>query len=162
MAVFAERSAPVNQGDIFLGIPFQIDPPGPGCMGMVISHDCEVDKFMAPARPLTDTAREAWTFTVALVHPVDELGASRAGSVRADAMPRYFYLEADPDRPDLPELCVDLWTEQPVRALELVECERIASLSPASRLALWWKIIRLRLGEHYKSILTGDVPDDAA
>lgn len=159
MPVYQDRPDPINQGDIFDGVPFLDPPSGEMSWGMVISHDCDADKFLQPARPLTQTAFESWRLTVAVVHPVDELGGGRAGDVRADRMPRYFYLEAERD---LPELCADLWTVQPVRAAELVECDRVASLSPASRERLWWKIIRLRLGRHYRSILQGDVPADAA
>jgi hypothetical protein len=90
---------------------------------------------------------------------VADLGLDRAGNVRADHMPRYFYLAAEGE---LPELCADLWTEQPVRMTGLLECVRAASLSAESREQLWWKMIRLRLGRNYRSILEGDVPSDEA
>jgi hypothetical protein len=159
LPVYCDRLDAVNQGDIFANVPFVVPPGGGEAWGMVISHDCEVDKFVRPARPLTARARASWRFTLAVVHPVDDLGSDRAGNVRADRMPRYFYLPAEGE---LPELCADLWTVQPVLAEEVAGCGRIASLSPESRERLWWKIIRLRLGEHYKSILEGTVPPDAA
>jgi hypothetical protein len=49
---------------------------------MVISHDCEVDKFLKPDRPLTPMLETSWRFTVAVVHPVDDLTADRAGNAR--------------------------------------------------------------------------------
>lgn len=159
MPVYSDRPEPINQGDIFEDVPFLDPPEGETAWGMVISHDCDVDKFVVPTRPLTPTARASWRITMAVVHPVDELGPDRAGNVRADHMPRYFYLEADAG---LPDLCADLWTEQPVRAEALLACPRIVSLSPETRERLWWKMIRLRLGRHYRSILEGDVPPDAA
>jgi hypothetical protein len=160
LPVYEERPAPVNQGDIFEDVPF-LEPGAAGAFtwGMVISHDCEVDKFRVPARPLTPEASEAWRFTMAVVHPIEDLNDDRARAVRANRMPRYLYLAAEGD---LPELCVDLWTEQPVSAAAVMDCSRIACLSPESRVGLWWKIIRLRLGMEYKSILRGEVPPDAA
>lgn len=74
-------------------------------------------------------------------------------------MPRYLPLPAEGDHP---ERVVDLWTEQPIRFETLLTCTRIASLSPEWRLKLWWKIIRLRLGMHYREIVEGKVPPDAA
>jgi hypothetical protein len=157
--VYADRSADrLNQGDIFENVPFAIGPDAPA-RGMVVSHDCDCDKFLRPSTPLTDPEREAWTITMAVVHPVDDLTGGRPRAVREDKMPRYLYLPAEGE---LPELCVDLWTEQPVQALAVLECQRSASLSTDTRAALWWKIIRLRLGQHYRSILEGDIPSDAA
>jgi hypothetical protein len=87
------------------------------------------------------------------------LGPNRAAAAAQDKMPRYLPLDAEAD---LPALVVDLWTEQPVLMTELLECERKASLSPEWREHLWWKLIRLRLGRHYKAILQGETPQDAA
>lgn len=161
MAVYQDRSDDdVNQGDIFKQVPFPVDSPDGGSLaGMVISHDCECDKFLKPSTPLTDQEREAWRLTVAWVLPIDALAPDRRKLVREDRMPRYLHLPAEND---IPELVVDLWLEQPVRMLELIALERLASLSTDTRNRLWWKIIRLRLGEHYKAILTGEIPPDAA
>jgi hypothetical protein len=159
LPVYGERPDPINQGDIFRQVPFLDPPAGGASWGMVISHDCDVDKFLKPAKPLSTTARASWRITMAVVHPVDDLADDRAGHVRADRMPRYFFLQAEGD---LPDLCADLWTEQSVRAEQLVGCPRVACLSPETRERLWWKMIRLRLGEHFKSILEGNVPPDAA
>ena len=159
MAVYADRSADrLNQGDVFAEVPFAIGAR-PLSRGMVVSHDCDCDKFLRPKTALTEDERDAWTITLAVVHPVDDLTEGRPKAVRRDKMPRYFYLPAEDE---MPELCVDLWTEQPVRALDVLACTRLASLSPETREALWWKIIRLRLGEHYRSILEGNIPPDAA
>lgn len=159
MPVYADRPEQVNQGDIFEQVPFLDGPAGASAWGMVISHDCDVDKFLHPSRPISPMASSSWRITMAVVHPVDDLAGGRAGDVRADRMPRYFFLAAEGE---LPDLCADLWTEQPVRADQLVNCPRVVSLSPETRERLWWKIIRLRLGQHFKSILQGEVPPDAA
>jgi hypothetical protein len=160
LPVYADRPDPVNQGDIFNEVPFPVPPPAGGpSMGMVISNDCDVDKFLKPQRPLSHEARDAFRVTMAVVHPVDELAAGRQHHVRQDEMPRYFYLPAEDH---LEELCVDLWTEQPVRMVDIERLEPVASLSAEYKNRLWWKIIRLRLGKHYRAILEGDIPPDAA
>jgi hypothetical protein len=74
-------------------------------------------------------------------------------------MARYLTLPAEGD---LGELVVDLWTEQPIRMTRLLECRRVTSLSDEWRTKLWWKIIRLRLGAEYRSILKGELIGDAA
>jgi len=159
LPVYGDRPDRINQGDIFEDVQF-LDPPAlETSWGMVISHDCDVDKFLRPARPLSPMVRESWRVTIAVVHPVDELGGGRAGDVRADRMPPYFFL---PEEGELPDLCADLWTEQPVRMEDLLACQRVASISPQSRERLWWKMTRLRLGQHYRSILEGNVPPDEA
>jgi hypothetical protein len=159
VSVYREREYEVNQGDLFAEVPFPVEMPGGPYMGMVISHDCDVDKFLRPDRPLSEPVRQAFRVTMAIAHPVDDLAGGRANHVRDDKMPRYFYLPAEGEFPDL---CVDLWTEQPVRMLEVLACERVASLSTESKERLWWKIIRLRLGRHFQSILQGEIPPDAA
>ena len=159
MPVYAGRPDPVNQGDILTDVPFPVPPVAGPAMGMVISNDCDVDKFLKPARPLSQAAYEAFTITMAVVHPVSDLSDGRQHHVRNDEMPRYLYLPAEDD---LEEFCVDLWTEQPVRMADVVNLDVLASLSAEYRVALWWKIIRLRLGKYYREILEGEVPPDAA
>lgn len=160
MAVYGDRSNDrVNQGDIFAGVPVPVPLPDTLATVMVISHDCELDKFLDPARPLAESVRAEWRVTVAVVHAIDALGGDRPRAVREDAMTRYFHLPAEED---LPESAVDFWTEQPVRMTEILECERTASLSPEWREKMWWKLIRLRLGKNYRAILAGNVPADEA
>jgi hypothetical protein len=107
---------------------------------------------------LTEAERYAWCVTVAIVHPIEELNPSRRKAAQEDAMPRYLVLPAEGE---FGELVVDLWTEQPVRMMALLECARQASLSDESRTRLWWKIIRLRLGREYREILKGEFPVNA-
>jgi hypothetical protein len=161
VAVYADRSDyAVNQGDIFKAVPFPVPAlDGSSLDGMVISNDCDCDKFLDPKTPLTDEARAAWRVTVAWVQPIEALPPARRKLVRDDRMPRYMHLPAEDEHP---ERVVDLWLEQPVLMLDLMNCDRLASLSPEARNALWWKIIRLRLGQHYKNILRGEIPPDAA
>jgi len=162
MAVYADRSQyPVNQGDIFRAVPFPVGraQERPPLAGMVVSHDCDCDKFLNPSTPLPDEEKAAWRVTVAWVHPLSDLAPDRQKLVREDRMPRYVHL---PSEGKIPELVVDLSYEQPVRMVDLLACKRIASLSPKARNTLWWKIVRLRLGRHFQAILRGEVPDDAA
>jgi hypothetical protein len=158
--VYTDRSADdVNQGDIFEAVPFPVGrADGAPSWGMVISQDCDADKFLKPKTPLTADQIARFRITVAHVHPIDELSDSWAKAVRDDKMPRFLLM---PEEDGLPDLVVDLWLEQPVLMTELLDCERIASLSPEWRYKLWWKIVRLRLGEHYKRILRGENPDEA-
>jgi hypothetical protein len=165
MPVYGARADAFNQGDIFADVPF-LEAYGESTYGtvkstygIVISHDCDLDKYLKPSVPLTPEESSAWRITMALVHPLSDLSADRQGNVRADNMPRFFFLPAEDD---LADLCVDLWTEQPVAMEGLLECKRVASLSPETRVLLWWKMIRLRLGQHYRAILEGNVPPDAA
>ncbi len=128
-------------------------------MVMVISHDCDCDKYLKPNTPLTEQERYEWRVTVAIVHPISQLRGGRKKAAKEDKMARYLVLAAEDQ---LEELVVDLWTVQPIRMMKLLECERIASLSDDSRNSLWWKIIRLRLGADYKRVLQGESLNDAA
>jgi hypothetical protein len=161
VAVYHDRSEhEANQGDLFEDVPLECAWPAvEKSTVMVISHDCECDKYLKPNTPLTETEKYEWRTTVALVHPITQLTGGRPDAVRRDAMPRYLLL---PDENDMGELVVDLWTTQPVRMATLLECERRASLSDDWRNRLWWKIIRLRLGAEYKQILQGGPLSDAA
>jgi hypothetical protein len=87
---------------------------------------------------------------VAPVHPVDDLTGDRQAAVRADNMPRYFYL---PEEEDRPELVADLYLEQPVIFASLLELDRLTSLSPEWLGRLWQQFMRLRLGEDYMTFL---------
>lgn len=160
MAVYADRSEhKANQGDLFEKVT--LDCPLPSIDSptvMVISHDCDCDKYLEPNTPLTEIAKYEWRVTVAVAHPIEMLSGGRPKAVRENAMPRYLLL---PDEDGLGDLVVDLWTVQPVRMAALLACTRIASLSDEWRLKLWWKIIRLRLGEHYRQILESGLTDAA-
>src|SRR5207253_825052 len=99
-------------------VPVSVPMPDATCDVMLISHDCDCDKFLKPNTALTESQREAWCVTVAIVHPIDQLTGGRPKAVRQDAMSRYLHLPAEDD---LEELVVDLWTEQPVRMVSLLE-----------------------------------------
>jgi len=159
VAVYGDRAKyEANQGDLFRRAPLE-GPWVKRATVMLISHDCDCDKYIKPNTPLTEDEKEQWRVTVAEAHPISLLPASRAKAAREDKMARYFFL---PSEGELQDTVVDLWTMQPIRFRSLLECKRVASLSPEWREKLWWKIIRLRLGEHFKAILEGKVPDDAA
>ncbi len=126
---------------------------------MLISHDCDCDKYLKPKTPLSETELHEWRVTVAEVQLLSALHVNRRAPAEKDEMPRFLPLVAEGG---FPAQVVDLWTEQPIRFSELLKCKRIASLSPESRIALWWKIIRLRLGKDFNAIIKGKVPPDAA
>ena len=159
MAVYADRSEhEANQGDLFEKAPLECPFPPPLATPtvMVISHDCDCDKYLKPNTPLTESERHEWRVTVAIVHPISLLSGGRPKAVRQDEMPRYLLL---PEEGASKEMVVDLWTVQPIRMAALLACERCASLSDEWRTRLWWKIIRLRLGANYKEILEGVLSD---
>jgi hypothetical protein len=159
LPVYGDRSKyAANQGDLFEKAQLE-GPWHHEATVTLISHDCDCDKYLDPKTPITETERHNWRVTIAEVQLVADLHPNRKAPAREDKMPRYFPL---PTEGELPEMVVDLWTEQPIRFGKLLECKRIASLSAEWRVKLWWKIIRLRLGKDFRAILEGKVPDDAA
>lgn len=159
MAVYADRSEhEANQGDLFEEATLECSL-GTTATVMVISHDCDCDKYLKPNTPLTESERYEWRVTVAMVHPISQLSGGRPKAAREDKMSRYLVLPAEGN---FEELVVDLWSEQPIRMTSLLEHVRLASLSDEWRTKLWWKIIRLRLGAEYKQILEGKYLIDAA
>jgi hypothetical protein len=154
LAVYGDRSDhEANQGDIFRDVPLECSLAKASDV-MVISHDCDCDKYLSPKTPLIETAKYEFRVTVAMVHPLSQLSGGRPKAVREDKMPRYLLLPAEGQ---CDKLVVDLWTEQPIRMCNLLKCSRRTSLSDEWRLKLWWKIIRLRLGSDYRAILTGEL-----
>jgi hypothetical protein len=159
LAVYADRSDhEANQGDLFEEATLECSL-GKTATVMMISHDCDCDKYLNPNTPLTESERYEWRVTVAIIHPISQLSGGRRKAAKEDKMSRYLVLPAEGN---CEELVVDLWSEQPIRMAPLLECKRCASLSDEWRTKLWWKIIRLRLGAGYREILKGDPVSDAA
>lgn len=154
MTVYQDRSEDdANQGDIFSGVRFAVLPrpsENEGMLGMIVSHDCDCDKFLKPKTPIPEDQRSIWPITMAPVHPIGLLTGGRIKAVRERQMPRYFHL---PEEDDLPELVADLWLEQPVFFERVLEEERCASLSDAWRARLHQQIIRLRTGRDVRAIV---------
>jgi hypothetical protein len=150
--VYDDRSDhDANQGDIFVDVPFTAYSPGDAAWGMIVSHDCDCDKFLKPKTSIPDEQLPLWPITVAPVHPIELLTGGRVKAVRDGAMPRYFHL---PEENGLPELVADLWLEQPVPMQQVLECDRQASLSDEWRTRLWTQIIRLRTGRDLSKAIT--------
>ena len=40
---------------------------------MVISHDCDCDKFLKPKTPIPEEQRPVWPITMAPVHPLEQV-----------------------------------------------------------------------------------------
>lgn len=59
MAVYQDRSEyKANQGDLFEDVPLECEwPVAEKSTVMVISHDCECDKYLKPNTPLTETQK---------------------------------------------------------------------------------------------------------
>jgi len=157
--VYEDRSEDdANQGDVFADVPFGLypRPDGDASLGMIISHDCDCDKFLKPKTPIPEDQLPLWPITLAPVHPIEELTASRIKAVRDGKMPRYFHL---PENGELPELVADLWLEQPVPMQQVLACERQASLSDEWRGRLWAQVIRLRTGRDLSSAIARAVEE---
>lgn len=149
MAVYKDRSADdVNQGDIFDGVSFTAIT-SITMMGMVVSHDCDCDKFLKPKNPIPDEQRPLFPITVAPVHLISQLPPEWASLVRESRMPRYLHLPAEGE---FEELVVDLWHEQPVPIVTVLEQTRLASLSDEWRSRLWTQIIRLRTRRNLREL----------
>jgi hypothetical protein len=158
--VYTDRSKyRANQGDLFESVALECPWPEVGMATvMLISQDCDCDKYLEPKTPLTEAEEGMWRVTIACVHPLDQLTGGRMAAARDERMPRYLPL---PDEGGRGDLVVDLWTVQPIRFADLLERARIASLSDEWRQRLWWKIVRLRLGEKYRQILETGLTDAA-
>ena len=141
----ASRPDAINQGDIFDAIPFVI-PQGADrarvqMPGLVISDDCDADKFLKPRTPLTGAEISNFVLTIAPVHPIAELTGGRPKAVRDGKMKRYFLMEEDHGHE---ELVADLWLEQPIPVVEILERDRIACLSGEWRRRLHVQLWELR------------------
>jgi hypothetical protein len=145
VAAYTERpDDQANQGDIFVDVPFAVPPlEGVAAYGMIVSHDCDCDKFLKPKSPIPDEQVEVWPITMAPVHPIAFLTGGRQKAVRENRMPRYFHLPADDE---MAELVADLWLEQPVPIHTVLQCKRASSLSDEWRGKLQAQIVRLRTG----------------
>lgn len=130
MAVYTDRAEPVNQGDLFADIPFVIprgdDREREDLVGMVISHDCDCDKFFTERDRGRLEHPDRFPITMAPVFRVEELQGGQDGDARAGRIRRFFYLPPEDEREDL---VVDLWFEQPVAMTQLLDRDRMASLS---------------------------------
>lgn len=152
MAVYADPDAPdrLNQGDLladvaFVGQDARDRTQRNQALGLITSHSCDCDKFFAlREKGLPEEIEMTWPIMVAPVHSPDDLLGGQPGDARAGRMPRYFPLPAEGDHPDL---VVDLWREEAVPAVTLLELDRQACLSRETLLAayvhLW--VLRTRL-----------------
>jgi hypothetical protein len=145
VAVYQERPDALNQGDLIQEVPFTI-PLGNErsvkvMLGLVLQHDCDCDKFLKPRTPIPEEQQPAWAITVAPAHPISDLTGGRPKAVREGNMSRYFWLPAEGD---VDELVADLWLEQPIPIVQLLERRRVASLSDDWRLRLWAQVFDLR------------------
>lgn len=157
MPVYEDRGEPVNQGDIFDGVPFVLphgqERPSAEFMGMVISHDCDCDKFFNERERGRLPEPERFCLTVAPAYPCEELQGGQCGDARAGRIRRFFWLPAERD---LPELVIDLWFEQPVPMTELLGRQRLVSLSDEYRRRLHIQIWELRTRIAAAQFLGGD------
>lgn len=148
--VYGPSQYDLNQGDLFLGVPFHLprglnpddDPTFEVHAGLLTSHGCDCERYdRAVEKGASQNVIDRLPLQVALVHDLAELDAGLAGDVREHRVSRYFYMPGDEEQP---EQVADLWFEQPVPAVELVRLDRRATLSEEWRLKLIVQIWRLR------------------
>lgn len=157
MPVYEDRDEPVNQGDIFEDVPFVLprgeERPTVELMGMIISHDCDCDKFFSERDRGRLEEPERFCVAVAPAYPCEELQGGQCGDARAGRIRRFFWLPAERD---LPELVIDLWFEQPVPITQLLDRSRRVSLSDDYRRRLHIQIWELRTRIPAARFLGGD------
>jgi hypothetical protein len=152
----------LNQGDLFVGVPFiGFDSRDPARMmpslGVITANSCDCDKFFsAREKGISEDVEATWPIIVAPAHSPEQLVGGQAGHARRGEMPRYFHLPAEGE---MEELVIDLGREQALPAVTLLERERIASLSEETRLKLyihlWVLRTRLKPEDVFKSDLAG-------
>jgi hypothetical protein len=157
LAVYGDREDAVNQGDIFRDVSFVIprgpDRPSVVLMGMVVSHDCDCDKFFSERDRGRLPEPDRFCVAIAPTYPLSELQGGRAGDARAGRIRRFFPLPAEDEHP---EMVVDLWFEQPIPMTELLDRERIGSLSEEYVRRLHIQIWELRTRIAAEKVLRGD------
>lgn len=130
--VFAESLRPeaLAQGDVLADVEFYAPrersyQPTVHAPCVVTSHSCDYTKFDADrkrGRPL-----DRKPLLVAPLVKASELDAAMVGNLRADRVPRYFSL--GDESPFAEEHFADYWFMQPVAVLDLLDTERIASVT---------------------------------
>lgn len=141
----------LNQGDLFEGVPFHLPvgtaevPEFERMLGLITSHSCDCDRYeRAVQKDADQDVLDRMPLLVAPVHGMEELEGRNpglAGDIRATRVPRYFHLADDGHQP---EQVADLWFEQPVSAVQLLQLDRRATLTEECRLSLLVQIWRLR------------------
>jgi hypothetical protein len=154
----------LNQGDVFLDIEFLdrrygvalAETPTVNLSGLILSHDCaECDKFEAAEKKgLPQELLDAWPVTVAPLVSPNDLDSGQVGWARKDRMPRYFWIPAEGD---LPEMFADLWRGEPMPLKYVLEHDRPACLSDQWRQRLWIQMWRLRTGLDLKDVVRPEV-----
>lgn len=143
MAVYQTRDQQLNQGDIFEDVPLLTvdgaDRPPKIARGMVVSHDCDCDKYFNEVQRGRATGPELWPATVAPVYDLTELRGGQSGDARAGRIKRFFYIAPEGN---FGEMVADLWFEQPVSIAQLIELPRVASLSDD-----WLKRLHIQIWE---------------
>jgi hypothetical protein len=100
LAVYGPPEGAVNQGDIWLNVPFLgrqelgIDFPiySPG---LVVSHSCDIDKYDEIKDRLAENEKKRFPILLAPVLGFGDLDPSLRGEVKSGRQRRYFYLPAE-------------------------------------------------------------------
>lgn len=143
MAVYQAREYPLNQGDLFGEVPLlSVDGskrPDKVARAMVVSHDCDCDKYFSEIERGRAREPDLWPVTVAPVYELSDLRGGQGGDARAGRIKRFFYIAPEGDHG---EMVADLWFEQPVSITQLLALPKIASLSDE-----WLKRLHIQIWE---------------
>lgn len=159
MAVYQAREEQLNQGDIFEDVPLLTvdgpERPQKIARGMVVSHDCDCDKYFNEVRRGRASGPALWPVAVAPVYDLKDLRGGQSGDARAGRIKRFFYIAPEGDHG---EMVADLWFEQPVSIAQLLGLRRVASLSDE-----WLKRLHIQIWElrTRKRLPTAEVPEVA-
>jgi hypothetical protein len=113
-------------------------------LGMVVWHDCQIDKFESQGKPATK-----WFAAIAPVVPLQEADAAAAEAVRAGRRRAFFYLPAFTQIGIEKDSYVDLRHVWSLRQSLLVD--RRGTLSPNARMALYAQLFTFLTQRSYES-----------
>lgn len=150
MPVYGPAEERLNQGDLFSKVAVVIPRAvrvrrqrRRQSLALVTSHDCDCDRYKrAVEKGQGPDVLRRFPLLVAPVHPIAELADEGLhGDIRKARVPRYFHIPAEDE---CEEMVADLWFEQPVPAMELLQLRRMATLSEEWKRHLAIQIFRLR------------------
>ena len=133
----------LSQGDILRAVPF-ISRKDLGAKdldalpGLVVSHSCDVDKYIEKKDSLDGNTKKAWPVTMVPLLSPAQMEDDVLNDVRAHRQYRYMHL---PREARHQELIADLWQMQPVPRMAVLRLDRIATLSEDYLHRLWAALI---------------------
>lgn len=106
--------------------------------GLVVSHSCDVDKYIEKKDSLDGNTKKAWPVTMVPLLSPAQMEEDVLSDVRAHRHYRYLHL---PREAQHQELIADLWQMQPVPRMAVERLNLIATLSEDYVNRLWAALI---------------------